>query len=602
MVEHGDGVQPDDISESRKGVERPGHSLRLARLISPHDFQHKIAEIIGIPFEESQLQVYSIEVPGHGKIPLLKMMEELGLLGHADGVPHLSRGGALPRIDEEGESYNLVFTSQAARAYLVGGYGIKGMGLVQYDTPTTQVGFGLDTGFQRGERDRTEIGGGLKLSHAEAELKNANDIRLLFLLNSGGDVPFARFFNVLPYQDTFEGYNRIPAGIVIREDGQRGLEKKVLTRAIFQVLPTLTDFFYHTPAFFLGDGHNAFLRGGKVVFTDFEKVDHLVGSPVDFMVELSQEWYFEELRKNYSEFLRMYGLTPTSGLGVRGADLERVKEQIAAFVSIEESRSHGSRLDVIKSALDPRDDKDEPLPVDLILLMRFAMAGVISEHANVRYEARGMLSDKIGEALKDVSPNDPIDVQTLYERILALDFGEDGIEEYDDSGGRYVLTKDQQGRLIVKSRINTFGLPIDPEIAINLTPADIYEESGYRFGKKVKAIDSAPNEFSQLRRNLFSDTAYSRIAGIFARMEHEQRTVLTTSHASSFGDIAEGVFAFSDLVKIECRSGSVTIESPYIENIGTANLNKIAYIVHVTSQYLREKGINGPQNINISIG
>src|SRR5258708_4225570 len=127
------GSHPDGAGEQKKGAERIGDHLCVARLISPQRVRHKAAEVIGVPFEEIQLHGYEVEMQGN-KMPLLQMMQGLDLIGASGGVPHLSRGGQLSQL-----------TSDASRSYLVGdGYGVKGMGLIQYDTPTSQIGFGLD--------------------------------------------------------------------------------------------------------------------------------------------------------------------------------------------------------------------------------------------------------------------------------------------------------------------------------------------------------------------------------------------------------------------------------------------------------------------------
>jgi len=598
MAEFEASAQRGAVGRERKEVLGP--NLKIARLIPPKTYHHKVAEIVGIPFEESQLRPFAVDVNGKST-SLLTMMGSLDLIGETEGVPHLSVGGS----SRSGGSVD----SGAARSYLVGdGYGIKGAGLVRYSLEGGQTGFGLGDLLNRDMG--TDIAGGIRSSVAVTEFDRSSRLSLLFQLNTG-ESKCARFLKVFDYQPWHALYNQAQTSLLIREDGKRGVPKKNLVNAIHDALPTLTDFREFPKDFFEGDGHNAFLRDGKVIFTDYEANQTFVPEYVDYMAKLGNTWYFEELRKRYPKFLELYSLHSTGIIDY--SQLGQVEESVRRYVG--ESRLGGAVEDAIT-----RGDTRE--------IVRYAMAGVIASRANARVWGQEMLGDYIVEGFRDGKLGDTPTLKDVEEFLKTVTYP--GMEEADTNEWCRV-TRDEAGNLVFNMHLNNFGLPIDPNVAVAVTSADVYEawNNATRMSSKKRSLripQQEGNIFENFPSNLFSRTLYPVLSGTLLNLKTQelytdpidQTLVGYNSQAFHQGLIDYGAyfinletdfstpttFLFGNTLRVSFDGNALRIEGEREEmkNFSTTDLNKFAYAAHVAAEFLKDDASSGPRVIRISSG
>lgn len=603
---------PPNGTESR---ERPGQHLSIARLLSPRKLNHPIASIVGIPFESNQLQACTIEVNGQ-KIPLLNMMQQQDLIGPTKGVPHMSVGGVTTQFiglfgHYEWRTSELV--TNATRAYLVeDGIGVQGTGLTQY-TPDGKLGFGLDMPFMR-HSSRKDVGGGVETDGLKYQLYKANELWLLASLE-GIHPNFARILKIFDYQNWLEyskwDHHMNRTSIVVREDGIRELPKGILVKGVWKILPLLTDFFRNASDFSMSDGHNAFVRNGEIIFTDYEQVDRLFKDYAHFMITLGDQWYVEELRKQFSKFTEIYGLRAIGSTDYKKTDT--IYERVSHYVN--ESYIQPDLINPVKKKLAEGDPK---------ALVRYAMVGVIASRALGREIGRELLHEQMQDIIKENSGQHFTlqgMKQILNERLKSMQ-----LEKGNHLEETCRVIYDEHGNLAFDLTLNTFGLPIENHIIVPVTHADIYQSWPWEGETQTGLIpptnlDDYPNPFKDVADDLFSKTMYAQVAGALANIkgltvfpeskEDPKRLEGYDTAAYENGQIRfhmqlEGdplpptTFLLGESMQVICNGSDMIIQSATdLSEISMEDLNKYAYIIHVASEYLRET--TAEQAIKVSL-
>ncbi|OGD10648.1 hypothetical protein A2397_00055 [Candidatus Amesbacteria bacterium RIFOXYB1_FULL_44_23] len=604
---------------TRVEIETPPRKLEIARLILPKDFPHQFSRIVGIPFQREQLQNISITVEGDKK-PLIEIMNDLELIGETAGVPHLSVGGWTTQMGGFLKwTYNTSYLlPETSRSYLVEeGLGVQGMGLVAYEQHQ-QNGFGLDVPYKRNSGDE-DIGGGCDYLSTEMAEYYASRAITLTLLDMG-QARFARIYRTFPYQDwmTYQDWNNkmTLSSVVVREDGKRGLPRKQLCRGIWEVLPTMTDFFDCPEASFEPDGHNAFIKDGKVIFTDYEMMKPVSISYDSFMIDFGDTWYLEELRKNYPGFLRMYNFQPIGDEKYPTA-LDSIRKIVDECIS--ETYYRSELVDPLKEKMARGDDK---------AYVRYAMAGIVGSRAAGRLIARRVLGSEIEKILK----SEPDRSFTLEEMlgILTTHFIDNPVENGNHLHETCRVFSPDEKRLCFDIHLETMGLPIADSLRLTANLADVY--ASWPFNPKTEDLDrlinlpgSEDNPFVNVPKDILQNTLYSQIAGAFSNMKgltipgeiskgsgrvtgYDSRELshghidfhkfLVTDH--SYTELVINCEKWGITIDIDAKKETLTILAPGgVKNIPISQLNVLAYAAHVAAENAKKLGKSDPVHVQI---
>jgi hypothetical protein len=255
--------------------------------------------------------------------------------------------------------------------------------------------------------------------------------------------------------------------------------------------------------------------------------------------------------------------------------------------------------------------------------MRYAMAGIISSRALLRQSGGEVLAETLGHILNRQEEGARMSLKDLQDALRTTDLVETSNEE-NFYGESCTLTKDANGNVIMKIKINTFGLPINSEVEIPVTLADIdgalsNDLSGYE--AIVEPVDLGVNDFDHLPNNLLLGTVYTQVAGALAnikglqdhnqglegRFEGYDRKKLYDGEIDftaplQIEDTVERVFTLDDEIRVSLVGSSLRVEAPTkLEHLTVSELNKFAYAIHTASQYLQEQGDATSQLINISV-
>jgi hypothetical protein len=590
------------VKSTQEQEERPDAELKIARFF-PLNSNH-IAEIVGIPFEANQFKGIQIHLD-ELNVDLEKLMHSLKLIGVTQGVPHLSIGGSTRGYQESLNGVDKpVMEPQSSRSYLyINNIGVQGTGLVQYDN-ASQLGFGLGEPFLR-PNGVYDTGGGLAYYTAEASEREGNKLWMLSLLHFGKP-SFARVFKRLDFSQGLykrseaEPERVVETNVLIREDGQREVPRQQLRQAIWDLIPMICKHRILPNASFSNDGHNAFLKDGKVIFTDYEEITSLYGDPIDFMYKFNDQynlWWFEGLRKNFPQFCTILGLTSSS-------DTYRVNSQTLLSniqYALEQSTVETHKVDFMNDLIKSNDYRD---------LMRCAMAGVMGSYSRGIYGSRKILSGVIKSQLI-FSNEKKWTLNKMLETLSENDFPKDTSRfiQNDPSGMHLLYADKETHQLRFRFSIDNYGLPIDQWVDIPVTQADIFEAWPESDGNKQSLelpAEIQDNPFADISEDILSKTPYCQISSCFAQMRELAQTGTNSTKDVVYHQIEKFNQNTHTIVKqtepnpdenletltIECNStlimiispkkGQITIESNQpIQNTPLAELNKYAYIAHI---------------------
>jgi hypothetical protein len=476
--------------------EKLGDSLLLARLI-PSDTYGTFDQIVGIPFESYQLEPIEIKIENRS-FKLLDIMQELNLIGGTQGVPHLSVGGSSKSVSD--------VESSAARSYLVkNGQGVQGMGLVQYEQGIN-ADFGLGLPFMRSS-GIVDVGGGME-SYNAASFQNEGDRFWLESILHSGKPKFARILNVFPYQSWMkfkqEDKNIHKTSVTVREDGKRGVPRKILLNAILDLLPHMADEFAIPDSSFEIDGHNAFMRDGEVIFTDYESHDELALVPYDFMHKLSNAWYFDEFRKDFGKFCDIFAFSQTGNL--HEANNDTIRQHVTEVAS-QAAADSSLQVDLFSS--------------DKKLFQRHAIAGLIASRAIGRFQGRSLIKQAIYDFIYS-SKDGTLHLQDAYSHLHTL-----STEQIAPKNNIYrdtvQIIRTEEGRLAFSIILDTYGLPVEPTLTIPIDYSDIFY--AWPFNQEIENYEKLnlrdiiePAEFSYIPEDAISSLLYSQLAGACANI------------------------------------------------------------------------------------
>ncbi len=579
--------------------ERLGESLLLARLVAPES-NCGLGKIVGIPFERNQLEGIGIRINGR-ELSLLGIMADLGMIGRTKGLPHLSVGGETTQMFRglgKWELRTAVLETNAARAYLVdGGLGVQGMGLVRYEGRENK-GFGLDGPFVR-NAGVLDVGGGIDYHTAERSEIFAGEYFLESAIRYGRP-KFARILGIYPYQEWMgtERSNDLTCktSLVVREDGRRGVSRKELLEAIIPLLPWAADEFHLPEDSFLRDGHNAFKRDGEVIFTDFEKRYFLYSGYEDFMCAFADKWYFDELRKDFAGFCRLFGFCQKGEL--YEGDLGGIERQVRE--EMETSTIRKEMMAPIRAFLENRDIKG---------IERCAMAGLIGSRAVGRWEGRRLMEPLVQGVVDSLGPEEKT-LEKALDVFSGLPLA--GLLSQSILGETVALEK-ENGKPCFRVELKTFGLPVEPVIEIPIDKTDIYAMwpyepiSGEKIGLRLPR-ELTENCFGDAENDFIRSTLYSQLVSVFAGMQSLSFYGLPKDEGTGLITEREGIFRLGGKVRCpeldECpaRAVRVTVEERQdveidlfpsrgeftvrMENgagvFTQAELNKLAYACHLS--------------------
>lgn len=589
--------------------ERLGDRLLLARLLGNTDQRGLFGEIVGIPFEQYQLEPIRIQVGSH-QMGLLEVMSDMDLIGTTKGVPHLSVGGYTTQ--ESGwvkkERRTSLLDVDATRAYLVnGGLGVQGMGLVKYENRRNND-FGLGMPFVRNS-GAMDIGGGVDATMARFSEVYANENWMRSAVYFGAP-RFARTYGVYPYQTWMKaerGETMEDAGLVIREDGRRNIPRKVFQDAILRLMPFVADEMFIPTSSFEIDGHNAFMRDGEVIFTDFESHDSMSLDYVSFMHSLANEWYFDEFRRNFSGFCNIFGFSKTGEL--RESDIGVITEEV-----------HNK---VVQAHY--RDDLMAPLFKHLIgedrkAIERYAIAGLMASRACGRLQGTRMIRPFVENMIEDPQ-YERLTISDVYNYVVERPLEILGKQD-NHLNERVQIVRDQVGRPNFEIELKTFGLPVEPTIRIPIDHSDILHVWPYEDERPKKLAlpeNLSNNPFIDVDPNIIANTVYSRLASGFADMvglEAEKLPLdqdrlnhyeyVERNGAKKFlGDLAEGKLNVLQHVRVLCEGRDDVVVDLYPSEatfsiemkrgakvLPIAELNKLAYTIHTIIDWLNKNGIS----------
>jgi hypothetical protein len=611
----------DRLSAAPEAKEKLGDSLLIARILRPDQHNTLFAEIVGIPFEKNQFSNLSIDING-AQTKALDLMDELNLLGNTSGVPHLSVGGETTQLS--GWINPVMRTSvldiDATRAYLVNdGLGVQGTGLVKYSQGENKE-FGLGMPFRRNS-GALDIGGGVDSTLSMFHGIYGHEL----WAQSGayfGKPRFARLYGNFPFQSWMKydeaAHEMDTTSLIIREDGKRNIPRKIFLESIVNLMPFVADEFIVPKSSFEIDGHNAFMRNGEVIFTDYELQETMSIDYVNFMITLSNEWYFDELRRNFDKFCNVFGFNQLEKL--HQVDHDDIYRQVNEKVT-------GAHY---------RDDLMAPLLKDLIhedkkAVERYAIAGLMASKACGR-----LLGRKIIRPFVENFVNSP-EYENLHIEDVNAYLQGSSLEKLHAQTNHLEETvrivRNEAGELCFSIDLKTFGLPVEPNIVIPIDRSDIYDAWPYDQVAEAKSKliyddEFGQNPFANIQKDEISTTLYSKLAGAFANIygvedngvpqNDDRRTAGyeefdLKGHKKFVGEYHPDILSSANSIRVLVEGrDDITIDvfpkegkfSIDLHNgahvLPIADLNKLAYITHMTVMKLEKDGQEGEIEIKVS--
>lgn len=511
--------QSISLEQSPSKETQPTPRIYLAYLFRPETTDCPHAEQIGIPHQPKQLLDINITI-GSRRVPLIELLVRYDLVRPADAIPHLSVGGTVNPNRAVQKLLSVTVDSNLARSYICDGIGVQGMGLISL-SENEQSGFGVQGAVQR-VASGEDMGGGMSFERA-VEYAAISQVLRVHMYLSIGEVPVARIFKVLPLHFSevphpYTGHPQLSA-VVVREDGVRGVPKKKLFQAIQQVLPVLTDNGFVANDFFEADGHNAFFRDGQVCFTDFETVRMSQDIGVSYIVELGQQWYMHEFRRQFSAFCRSYNLVQTGTLA--DAQYDHMKSSLQALIEVTDAEDS---IEKIHQAIESHATRN---------LTSFALAGVIASRREAIAHLRAVLNRELQSSAAFVFSR-VVTPQQLYAAV-AFEVGVREIEVHTPLGKRIAVFV-RNGVLQAELEIETFGLPIEPSVQHTITLADIFRAAPaeYRTGRIVLPDEFASDFFDAENAQFLQHTFYSFLRSAVADHLHAWKLPERTSGTDRF--------------------------------------------------------------------
>lgn len=607
------GIQPKDI-DLRVKEKEPGtdHNLYLARFFSPDD-NNPAFECVGIAFELEQLEVVEFTI-GEKKIKLIDLMTSKNLVTKIDGVPHLAVSGFNVDIKQRGNvnvqnpitTNGLSADGGIARSYLYkDGIGVKGAGLVEYDDFGKQLGFGVGRPIQRTAAPNSSrlipsynAGGELPFHYANLEKQFSQTYWQLSSLSE--DTPsFARVYRVFPYHviPTMNSNGRYETspynshlGLMIREDGKRGVPRKKLLAAIFHVLPyCLIDGNLPSPSFET-DGHNAFIRNGKVIFTDYEAAGGIYPNLESYFNNLFNRWYMDELRKDFPEFCKMYNLEARGNLSnIDWLILDQTLRRNAGYGPYSLERYE---------KMDRRE------------LIKLAMLYVMSQYASKISELEdGFLSLFSSNLFYGDNSQENLTVKDIYLKFKELVESGRLSTLYAFSIGDMKFTVEGDD-VFYEMTLDTCGLPFNPivrhKITMNNFIASFSEDAVAKFATGILS----ENPYSLCDESRFKKSIYSTLCTAFFSMKGSTFYHNRTHHSLNNLDVVSAIptsltFICSSLgitILMDHITGEVNISLDRdISSIPIESLNRLAYSIHVAIMSVDGNDLKMAQNIDIEV-
>jgi len=590
-------LESNEYKPEMKEVLMP--NLKIARLFSTVHETTEFSRTVGIPFEEHQLQTCSFHI-GTDTIGLLEMMQELDLIGPTQGVPHLSVGGKAKLEYFEG-----FYQHSTSRSYLApNGYGVKGAGLVQSNISQQNQAFGIGDYISR--VNSPDIAGGVTEFSAESQTEVAQNLYRLSLLETGNS-SFARIYSCLPFinHQTFSrSKERMQqSSLIIREDGVRGSSRKKMLSSLPEFLPLLTDFAYSANDFLEPDGHNVFMRDGKVVLTDYEATYNMLKDYGVYINEYANSWYFEEMRKGFNNFARIYNFMPYDNLTTVNISDIIVELQKSLETSIYYD------LDDFRDALEEADPKQ---------IIRYAMASVLCSRAKAREIGHGILKKEI----QRIITANPDNSYTLEEMFATLTQEELSGDFHGQGTNQEICRISSDGPLSFDVDLLTFGLPIDSDIRIPITLADIYLSWPLDDVSELAEVYLPRNPFAEIPENILIESPYSKvISGLFNIKSLQTRSNTESERFIGYDleELRNGrylyrqevdihnldlSFNYNDQIIFEMQDGSLLIDtSVNLSSISASDLNKLAYMIHafILQTQQNQLAVKDPISLQIDI-
>lgn len=511
----------EEHSLAKEG-EQNKSGLRLARLLVPEGKNKSLAEIVGIPFELSQLEKITISY-GDEQIKLVDLMQKMNLISEAIFPSHLSVGA-----DKRNSPHNI------ARSYFFPemSIGVKGMGMISYrDANASNDGFGLDRYINR-TSGAIDVGGGVTKVHADYERKDADFLYQLTTLHLKKQI-YARVYDVLPLFN-FVG---IPYGITVRDDGKRGVRKEYFVKQILEVLPILSEVGCFSTSAFDANGHNVFLKGKNPIFTDYEGTYRAKFGDAQAGL-LGKSWYIKYFRANFNEFCKSFGFKQTPDhLGKISFNLLHKKLKNLMFVKEipDEDRFRFERIDLNNLT---RDDID--------FMTNYAITYVIVMRSQAIKIGLGYLRAEVRDILENRKSSSQIDAtrlkRLLYARLVKKNKNElsmilkrgHGIIGDHDATCKIVLSGND---IFFDVGFDNMCLPILSQLSVKIDDGRLYSvcptSDDNISAVKFDNIPEKPNLVDD--KNVIYHTLYSTIINVFS-MHSRVRLIQGTSKEEVYID------------------------------------------------------------------